>query len=67
MTVLLIPFAILPIFLSLERIPRNLLDASADLGASAWQTFRRVILPLSLPGTIVGGDLRLRAGASAIS
>lgn len=50
LTALLIPFAILPIFLSLERIPRNLLEASADLGASGLQTFVRVILPLSLPG-----------------
>jgi len=50
LTVLLIPFAVLPIFLSLERIPRSLIDASADLGASARQTFLGVILPLSLPG-----------------
>jgi spermidine/putrescine transport system permease protein len=52
LTVLLIPFAVLPIFLSLERIPRTLLEASADLGASDLQTFSRVVLPLSLPGTI---------------
>jgi spermidine/putrescine transport system permease protein len=52
LTVLLIPFAVLPIFLSLERIPRSLMDASADLGASAAQTFLRVILPLSLPGVV---------------
>ena len=52
LTALLIPFAVLPIFLSLERIPRNLLEASADLGASNWQTFARVILPLSLPGVV---------------
>jgi spermidine/putrescine transport system permease protein len=52
LTALLIPFAVLPIFLSLERIPRSLLDASADLGASGLQTFARVILPLSLPGTV---------------
>jgi spermidine/putrescine transport system permease protein len=52
LTALLIPFAVLPIFLSLERIPRNLLEASADLGASGLQTFARVILPLSLPGTL---------------
>jgi spermidine/putrescine transport system permease protein len=50
LTVLLIPFAILPIFLSLERIPRNLVEAAADLGASDWQTFRNVIWPHSLPG-----------------
>jgi spermidine/putrescine transport system permease protein len=52
LTVLLLPFAILPIFLSLERIPRSLLEASADLGGSNAQTFLRVILPLSLPGVI---------------
>lgn len=55
MVLIYLPFAVLPIFLSLERVPRGLLAASADLGASAWQTFRLVILPLSLPGTIVGG------------
>lgn len=52
LTVLLIPFAVLPIFLSLERIPRELLEASADLGASRLQTFRTVVLPSSLPGVI---------------
>ena len=52
LTVLLIPFAVLPIFLSLERIPQALRHASADLGASAAQTFWRVILPLSLPGAV---------------
>lgn len=52
LTVLLIPFAVLPIFLSLERIPRSLVDASADLGASSLQTFLRVILPLSMTGTV---------------
>jgi spermidine/putrescine transport system permease protein len=52
LSVLLLPFAILPIFLSLERIPKNLLEASADLGGSNHQTFFRVILPLSLPGVI---------------
>ena len=52
LTVLLIPFAILPIFLSLERIPRNLIEASSDLGASNLQTFARIVVPLSLPGTV---------------
>ena len=52
LTVLLIPFAVLPIFLSLERIPRNLLEASVDLGASRLQTFLRIVLPMSLPGVI---------------
>lgn len=50
LTLLLIPFAILPIFLALERIPQVLLRASDDLGASGLQTFLRITLPLSLPG-----------------
>jgi len=48
------PFAFLPIYASLEHIPRNLIEASNDLGASRIQTFRRVILPLSLPGILAG-------------
>jgi spermidine/putrescine transport system permease protein len=52
LTVLLIPFAILPIFLSLERIPVALIEASSDLGASGLQTFLRIVLPLSLPGMV---------------
>jgi spermidine/putrescine transport system permease protein len=48
------PFTFLPIYASLEHIPRNLVEASNDLGASPWSTFRRVILPLSLPGVIAG-------------
>src|SRR5579863_9869166 len=48
------PFTLLPIYASLEHIPRNLLEASQDLGASPWSTFRRVILPLSLPGLLAG-------------
>ena len=48
------PFVILPIYASLEHIPRNLVEASHDLGSSSWATFRRVILPLSLPGVIAG-------------
>lgn len=50
LTLLLIPFAILPIFLTLERIPQILLRASDDLGANSFQTFLRITLPLSLPG-----------------
>lgn len=54
MTVIYLPYVVLPIFLSLERIPRSLLHASTDLGAGGWDTFRRVVLPLSVPGTIAG-------------
>jgi spermidine/putrescine transport system permease protein len=48
------PFTLLPIYASLEHIPRHLVEASHDLGASPWSTFRRVILPLSLPGLLAG-------------
>lgn len=48
------PFTFLPIFASLEHIPRNLVEASNDLGASRLQTFVRVILPLSAPGVLAG-------------
>ncbi|MCC6313305.1 MAG: ABC transporter permease [Thermomicrobiales bacterium] len=54
MTVVYLPFVILPVYLSLERIPHRLLEASTDLGASQWATFRHVVLPLSLPGTVAG-------------
>jgi putative spermidine/putrescine transport system permease protein len=45
---------ILPIYAGLERIPGSLLEASADLGGRAWTTFRRVVLPLSLPAVVAG-------------
>jgi spermidine/putrescine transport system permease protein len=48
------PFTFLPIFAALEHIPRNLVEASYDLGASRWQTFWRVIFPLSIPGVLAG-------------
>jgi spermidine/putrescine transport system permease protein len=48
------PFTFLPIYASLEHIPRNLVEASHDLGASPAQTFWRVILPLSFPGVVAG-------------
>ena len=48
------PFAFLPIYASLEHIPRNLIEASNDLGASRIESFGRVILPLSLPGILAG-------------
>jgi spermidine/putrescine transport system permease protein len=48
------PFAFLPIYASLEHIPRNLVEASHDLGATPTQTFWKVIFPLSLPGVVAG-------------
>jgi len=47
-----LPFTILPIYSSLERMDRSYLEASLDLGASQWQTFFRVLVPLALPGII---------------
>jgi spermidine/putrescine transport system permease protein len=49
-----LPFMILPLYASLEKLDRSLLEASADLGATAAATFRRVTLPLSLPGVVAG-------------
>jgi spermidine/putrescine transport system permease protein len=47
-----LPFVALPIFVSLENLDRQLLEAASDLGASRLQAFRRVTLPLSLPGVV---------------
>jgi putative spermidine/putrescine transport system permease protein len=49
-----LPFMIVPLYGALERIPDSLLEASGDLGARAWRTFRTVVLPLALPGIIAG-------------
>ena len=49
-----LPYMILPIYAALERIPDSLLEASADLGAKAGTTFRRVILPLAFPAVVAG-------------
>jgi len=46
------PFAILPIFVSLEKIDRSLLEAGLDLGESKFRTFLRVTLPLTMPGVV---------------
>lgn len=45
-----LPFMVLPIYSALERFDRNLLEASADLGATPWQTWRRIVFPLSFTG-----------------
>ncbi|MEI9402538.1 ABC transporter permease [Mesorhizobium argentiipisi] len=55
MTMIYLPFGILPIYLALDRIPRSLIAASEDLGAYPWRTFTRIVLPLSAPGAVAGG------------
>ena len=49
-----LPFMIMPIYSAIERIPYSLFEASQDLGAKAWRTFFKVILPLAMPGVIAG-------------
>ena len=46
------PFAVLPIFVALEKVDRSLLEAGQDLGETRWTTFLRVTLPLSMPGVM---------------
>src|SRR5689334_10765220 len=49
-----LPFMILPIWAAFERVPDSYLEASADMGAKGWRTFRTVLLPLVLPGVVAG-------------
>ena len=49
-----LPYAILPLYAGLERIPNSLLEASSDLGGRARTTFRRIILPLAFPALVAG-------------
>lgn len=53
-TYIWLPYMILPIIAALERVPRSLIQASADLGARPGQTFRKVIWPLVIPGVAAG-------------
>jgi putative spermidine/putrescine transport system permease protein len=49
-----LPFMILPVYAGLERLPDSLLEASGDLGAKAWRTFRSVVAPLAFPAVVAG-------------
>jgi putative spermidine/putrescine transport system permease protein len=49
-----LPFMILPVWAAIERVPDSFLEASADLGAHGWRSFRLVLLPLILPGIVAG-------------
>jgi putative spermidine/putrescine transport system permease protein len=53
-TYLWLPYMVLPLYAGLERIPTSVLEASADLGAHGWMTFRRIVLPLALPAIVAG-------------
>ena len=52
--IILLPLIIIPTFTSLEKIPKNIIEASFDIGCKPFQSFRYVIFPISLPGLIVG-------------
>jgi putative spermidine/putrescine transport system permease protein len=47
-----LPFAILPVYAGIERVSTSLLEASSDLGARGWMTFRRIVVPMILPGLV---------------
>lgn len=53
----MLPFMVLPLYASIEKLDRSLLEASGDLGAKPWQTFGRVTLPLTAPGILAGSLL----------
>ena len=52
-----LPLMVPPIFVSLEKLDKRLLEASADLGAKPWQSFLQITMPLSLPGVATGSML----------
>jgi spermidine/putrescine transport system permease protein len=60
-----LPYMVLPIYVSLEKLDRRLIEAAFDLGANRWLAFRRVILPLSMPGVVGGAILVFVPGLGA--
>jgi len=49
-----LPFTVLPLYASLDKVPRSVIEAAYDLGAGRWTAFWKVTLPLSLPGVVAG-------------
>lgn len=49
-----LPLMVFPLYVAIERMDRSLVQASRDLGASSWESFRRITLPLTMPGIITG-------------
>jgi len=60
-----LPLMVLPLITALQKLDPNLLDASEALGAGAWRTFRRITLPLALPGIVAGCLLTYAASITA--
>ncbi len=61
-----LPYMILPIYTTLSKLDEKLIEASTDLGASKGQTFRRVIMPLSIPGVLSGVTIVFLSAATTI-
>ena len=62
-----LPFMLFPMTLGLAMVPRDLVDAARDLGATRWQTWREVELPLALPGFLIGLLLTFVLAAGAVA
>jgi spermidine/putrescine transport system permease protein len=62
-----LPFMLFPMTLGLSMVPRDLVDAARDLGASRWQTWREIELPLALPGILIGLLLTFVLAAGAVA
>lgn len=54
LTYLWLPYMILPVYAGFSRLPNSMLDASADLGARGWRTFRSVVIPIVFPSIVAG-------------
>jgi len=61
------PFAILSIYAQLERIPTNVIEGAKNLAPTDFEVFRRVIVPLSLPGVVAGAVITFSLSVSATS
>jgi spermidine/putrescine transport system permease protein len=62
-----LPFMLFPMTLGISMVPQDTRDAAADLGASRWQVFREVELPLSMPGILIGSLLSFVLAVGAIA
>lgn len=62
-----LPFMLFPLTLGISMVPQDTRDAAADLGASRWQVFREVELPLSMPGILIGCLLTFVLAVGAIA
>ncbi len=52
-----LPYMVLPLYVAINRIDNSIIEAARDLGANPYQTFRRVLLPLSMPGIVSGSTM----------